>query len=338
MASVGSHGLLLFWFAAKITAAGDAHGQNPAMLAAAAYKNELFAHYVLILLAGVIFALGAYRIVILSVRYIRTLTCLSNNTQRYFQEPNYAFANFKQHFIYAPLFERRHCRDLRVWRVSFGIIPTRFQTIFLTGVVAMNIIFCFYKIEWQGTQQALLSHIRNRTGTLAVVNMIPLVIMAGRNNPLIGLLNIPYDNFNLMHRWFGRICILESIAHVAAFSKYMVDKTGWSAYTHAIGESKMLYTGVIGFIAFVVMLFQACKPLRSACYEIFLHMHIVLVITALIGLWIHLDGFQSRTYLIIVLIAWIVERLIRLLTLFYRNIGHGGTKATLEALPAPPHA
>ena len=206
------------------TAAAEAHGQSPAQLAAAAFDNELFAHYLVILLAAIVVALGIYRVVILSVQYIRTLTCLNNDTQRYFEEPSHAYGNFKQHLIYAPLFRKRHNRELRISSLSFGILPTRFQSLFLTAVVVMNIVFCAYKIEWHGNQSALLNHLRNRTGTLAVVNMIPLVIMAGRNNPLVTLLSISYDKFNLFHRWFGRIVVVETIVHVLAFTIMMVKK------------------------------------------------------------------------------------------------------------------
>ncbi len=59
----------------------------------------------------------------------------------------------------------------------------------------------------------LLQHLGNRAGTLAVVNLIPLVLLAGRNNPLISLLNISYDSFNLMHRWFGHIVVALAITH-----------------------------------------------------------------------------------------------------------------------------
>ena len=205
-------------------AAADAHGQSPAQLAAAAFDNELFAHYLLILLAGIAIALGVYRVVIHSVQYIRTLTCLNNDTQRYFRAPNHAFGNIKQHLLYAPLLRKRHNRELRISALNLGVLPTRFQSLFLTAVVLMNVIFCVYKIEWHGQQSALLSHLRNRTGTLAVVNMIPLVIMAGRNNPLILLLNVSFGNFNFIHRWFGRIVVVEAVVHVLAFTISMVNK------------------------------------------------------------------------------------------------------------------
>ena len=83
----------------------------------------------------------------------------------------------------------------------------------------------------------------------------------------------------------------------------------------------------------MVIVIQASKVLRSACYEIFLHVHIALVVAAIVGVWIHLDGFPERRYLNIVIIAWASERFVRLMTLIYRNFGRGNTKATLEALP-----
>ena len=40
--------------------------------------------------------------------------------------------------------------------------------------------------------------------------------MAGRNNPLVPLLGISFDTYNLLHRWLGRIVVLESVLHSLA--------------------------------------------------------------------------------------------------------------------------
>ena len=83
----------------------------------------------------------------------------------------------------------------------------------------MNVGLCVVGIEWsQAGTEVMSVHLRNRTGTLAVVNLIPLVMMAGRNNPLIKLLNISFDTFNLAHRWFGRIMVAEAVAHTVAWA------------------------------------------------------------------------------------------------------------------------
>ena len=104
-------------------------------------------------------------------------------------------------------------------RWGIGVLPTRFQTIFLSLVIGMNIALCATGIEWsQAGTPNMLDHLRNRAGTLAVVNLIPLVIMGGRNNPLIQGLKISFDTFNLVHRWFGRIIVIEAVVHTISFT------------------------------------------------------------------------------------------------------------------------
>ncbi len=192
------------------------HNETPAERAAATVDNTRFARYTLTVLAGIIVLLAIFRVVIHSVRYIRTLTCLNNDTQRYFRTPNLAYGAVKQHLLYAPLFRRRHLRELHFGWFHMGYVPSRFQSLFLTAVIIMNVTLSVAGIEWNGTRAAALSHLRNRTGTLSVINMIPLVVLAGRNNPLISLLSISFDNFNLVHRWFGRIVVLQALAHSVA--------------------------------------------------------------------------------------------------------------------------
>ena len=191
--------------------------------AAAELLNTRYAHDILIILTAAVVALGLYRITIVSVRYIRALTCLNNNTQRYFKAPPPTFATVKRHLLYAPLLRSRHSREFRLFSLNLGILPTRLQSIFLLGIVAMNVLFCTYRIPWHESQTALLAQLGDRTGVLSVVNMIPLVIMAGRNNVLIVCLNLSFDTFNLVHRFFGRVVIVEALIHSIAHIVKMVD-------------------------------------------------------------------------------------------------------------------
>ncbi|KAL8667255.1 MAG: hypothetical protein Q9202_000828 [Teloschistes flavicans] len=318
---------------ATSTANKQSHEESPAQKTAAAVDNYRFAKYTLYTLASVIFCLFVYRVVIHSVRYIRTLTCLNNDTQRYFKMPSLAFGALKQHLLYAPLFRRRHNREVHLGFFHLGYIPTRFQSLFLAGVITMNVTLSVWGIEWNGTRAAALSHLRNRTGALSVVNMIPLVVLAGRNNPLIGLLDISFDNFNLVHRWFGRIVVLQGLAHTIAEVMNIVDKSGWKTLQIAFHNSQMLMTGLVAIAAMVAILLQASAALRHAFYEAFLHIHIALVILTTVFLWKHLENTHPQKYLLAMIIIWVIERLTRFGVLLYRNIGRGGTKAELELLP-----
>ena len=85
----------------------------------------------------------------------------------------------------------------------YHLLRTLFYNLLLPATTIMNTVLWAYGIEWHGPLIALLKYLRNRSGTLAVANMIPLVLMAGRNNPFIKILGMPYDSFNMLHRWFG---------------------------------------------------------------------------------------------------------------------------------------
>ena len=74
---------------------------------------------------------------------------------------------------------------------------------------------------------------------------------------------------------------------------------------------------------------------RHAFYETFLHIHIALVSLILAALWIHLDGQQQKTYVKAVISIWVIERLIRLSSLIYRNVGRGGTNTNADVKVLP---
>lgn len=209
----------------KTSSAGGSSSTTLSPAAAAAAKaaeehNKQYAHFTLVTLAAAVFLFAVYRVILHAVRYIRTLTCLNNEKQMYFKSPNLTFGSLKEHLLYALLFRRRHNEELHItsgW--SFGMLPTRFQSLFLTGLIGMNVVLCVISIDWNNRNtSAMLTQLRNRTGTLSVVNMIPLVVLAGRNNPLVGLLNISFDSFNLVHRWFGRIVAVEAVVHTLAWT------------------------------------------------------------------------------------------------------------------------
>lgn len=166
-----------------------------------------------------------YRLATVAIQNLRTVACLSNDTQRYFAIPSPHWGKFKSMILYAPLFRTRHNREFKLSSaVNLGTLPSRFQSMFLGAIVATNVIICVYGIHWSTPRAQALSVLRNRTGTISVANLIPMVLMAGRSNPLIPLLNVSFDSFNMMHRWLGRVAVLEAIAHTLCWVVSKVDK------------------------------------------------------------------------------------------------------------------
>lgn len=180
--------------------------------------EKMFLIYFEILFGSIIVALTTYRLITLLIQHVRTLACLKNDTQRYFAVPNDNWARIKQHVMYAPVFRTRHNREFRLSEAThFGTLPTRFQALVLVTYLGTNMIFCAVSIPWADERKRALTVFRDRTGVLAVANMLPLFLMAGRNNPLVPMLGISFDTFNLIHRWVGRMVVLEAICHSTAF-------------------------------------------------------------------------------------------------------------------------
>jgi hypothetical protein len=187
-----------------------------------------------------------FRAVMLLIKYVRTISGLSNNQQGFFSQPNDLYASIKTHILDAPLCRKRHNREFRISAaINVGTLPTRFETLVLLGYFGMNVAYCVISIEWSGKSEVVLKELRNRTGQLAVMNMMPLFLLAGRNNPLIRILGISFNDFNLIHRWIGRVVVLESFAHTAAWTINKVNQSGWSAVSQALSHSQLILTGTI---------------------------------------------------------------------------------------------
>ncbi|RYP60239.1 hypothetical protein DL769_008200 [Monosporascus sp. CRB-8-3] len=291
---------------------GQASGWTPHM------ENAALSNFLLVLCGGLSVLVIIWRLTTLLV------------------QPSPKFSWLKKNLLYAPLFRKRHNREFQLSSaVNVGTLPTRFQFFFLLGYFALNVAFCVINIPFFESYDDVARQVRNRSGTLATVNMIPLFLLAGRNNPLIGLLGISFDTFNLMHRWFGRIVALESVCHVVAFWCGSASRKGWAAAFKTSYTVPYMLAGFISVCAFVAISFQAASIARHAYYEFFKIVHILLAIAAFVGLWYHLgmEGLDAIKWLVPVIPIWGGDRFLRFARVVYHNFGNGGNKTVVEALP-----
>ena len=150
--------------------------------------------------------------------HLRRLSSFNNGQQRYFASTDSRFAKLKDHLIYAPLFRVRHNREFQLsTAINMGNLPSRFHAFIVFSIIVLNTVLCVVTVPYKQNEETLSGVVRNRSGTMATVNLIPLVLMAGRNNPLITLLHVPFDTWNLIHRWLGRVVVLETLIHIFAW-------------------------------------------------------------------------------------------------------------------------
>lgn len=180
-------------------------------------SNEELSNYLLIICGSVTIAVIIWKVADKVNKLIRKVSSLNNDRQRYWAVPSPNLAALKRHVLYAPIFSKRHNREIQLSKaVNIGTLPSRFQLLFLIAYFATNVVFCVIQIPYAESLEIAAAQLRNRSGVLSTLNMIPLFLLAGRNNPLIPLLGISFDTYNLLHRWFGRIAILEALVHTLA--------------------------------------------------------------------------------------------------------------------------
>ena len=291
-------------------------------------------------------SLGMLVMVILGVRvqgrfraHLRHITSMGMSGQQrtYWARNQSNWWKIKKHLLYAPLWTKRQNLEIKLSSaVNIRIHPTRFQTLFLITYLLSNFAYCALLNYGEVDKYAAVAELRGRSGMLAVVNMVPLVILAGRNNPLIPLLQISFDTYNLLHRWMGRIVVLETSIHMTAWAYVEHAATGWSGIRLNIMTNSIIGWGTLGTISIVVILLSSPSPIRHAFYETFLNLHIILAFVTMIGVLAHceLAHVPRTSYIWAVIILWVAERVTRMALIFYRNLSRQSwTKATVEQLP-----
>ena len=245
----------------------------------------------------------------------------------------------KRHLLYAPLFNVRHNRELQLSKaVSIGTLPGRFHMLILTFYTATNIAYCII-LDWNNpSSESVAADLRGRSGWLALINLVPTVLFALRNNPLIHILNVSYDTFNLFHRWLARMVVLQSLLHTIAWLVNTSIAGGAPAIGMALNASTSYRWGMIATVVFTFLAFVASSPIRHAWYETFINGHRVMVLVALIGVWVHIAAadLPQLPYLRAIWVMWGGEWAFRVWRIYHSNISMrtGITKVTVEALPA----
>ena len=304
--------------------------------------NYLFINVLLAVFFGLMAATLVFRVCNLGNMYLRFLHATGTGREKqtmWKTNKTEWWPWIKRHLLYAPLFSKRHNQVIKLTSVvTFGTLPSRFHSILLFTFVGMNLAYCAVLDYHNKNRYAIFAEWRGRTGALATVNLIPTILFAMRNNPLIPLLQVSYDTFNLLHRWMARIVIIESILHTLAYGLSSIEQKGWHKTTEAIRGSDFMVWGCVGTLTFIFLGIQAWSPLRHAFYETFLTFHKLGAGFALAGVYVHTDvgKLPQLTYVQLVVAFWAAEYFFRLCRILYRNWArqHGVTQVTIEALPA----
>lgn len=273
--------------------------------------------------------------------YLRHINCLSGTRreQLFWSLERYSiWPVIKKYAIHSPLFWKRHHREFQLSSaMNMGVLPTRLHTILLVLYTASQLAYCAILDYAVNERAALVAELRGRSGILAVLNMIPLVIFAGRNNLLIWLLGISYDTYNIFHRWLGRMVVLEAIVHTISWFVNASNEQSFADAIDRIRTTPFFAYGALGTFAMLFIFIQSPSPIRHAFYETFLHLHQFAALLVIISLYyhMHLDALPLLSWIYLIIGTWIFERSMRWLRRFRMNISlrNGSTMVVVKALP-----
>jgi hypothetical protein len=296
-------------------------------------------------------SLGILCLIVLTIRLaeiawskLRQVSAMSvpGENQVYWKHSQWSWMPaLKKHLIYAPLWNKRHNREIKLSNaISIGTLPSRLHFIILGGYLTSNLIYMFF-LKWLTVNKyALCAEIRGRSGTLAAVNMVPLIILAGRNNPLIGMLKISFDTYNLLHRWMGRVVVIETVIHTIAWLIVQLADGGWDSVNLRLITESFIASGFCGTIALVLLLVLSLGPIRHAFYETFLNVHIILAAIIFACTWVHcvtanVGTLPQLPWVIAIFLLWFADRAGRMFRQVYNNwSSRGFTEASVSAMPS----
>ena len=271
------------------------------------------------------------------------LSCAAGNPreQRFWAEnKTHWWPWLKENLLYAPLWKVRHNREFQLSTAySMGTLPSRGHTFILVAYLITNIAYCL-NVAYDQPVEPTVAELRGRSGSLAAFNLVLTVLFALRNNPLIWILGVPYDTFNLFHRWIARLAIFESILHILFWTGNTVHAGGWHAVREAFSagtQAASYVNGLVGGVLLCIIAVQAWSPIRHAFYETFLNIHKLAVAGALVTIYFHLDldSLPQTPWLVLALCLWSLEFLFRIIRILYYNVSLSRAYApvTIEALP-----
>ena len=278
---------------------------------------------------GVCLVVGLYRIM---KRFMKNVSLVPRSV-----------SNVVSKYILVPaLFGRRHLEPLPY---KLGYVPSRGLSLFIFLYVSINIVFSAADIHlvwpatwWSSPRIETSNNVADRTGVLSLANMALTVVFSGRNTLVIAITGWSQTTTLTIHRWAARVSAVQAIVHSIVYSVQFYWNGGSSGYYRDMAFPGY-YWGAVGTVALAIVLPFAILPLRAKFYEVFLLLHIALVVVAFVGTWYHIylvygaqNYYGFQIWLFVAFAFWGFDRLVRFIRLAILNI-RGRSDTEFQLLP-----
>ncbi|KAK4447967.1 ferric reductase like transmembrane component-domain-containing protein [Podospora aff. communis PSN243] len=218
--------------------------------------------------------------------------------------------------ITPPLLGTKHRQPLSFSSVPLALLPTRGQSLYITLLSLLNIIFLVAPYVHHHPQSTFISRaaqnlsiIGNRAGVMAMGNAAAIFLFSARNNPLLWITDWSYSTYLTLHRWLGYWVVIHTVLHSVMLWGY------YATYKSYAAEFARLYWqwGIVGTVAVVGIWVSSRLVVRQRVYELFLVSHVVLALVFLLGYYYHIwylyeYNWGYEIWMFVCAGIWAVER------------------------------
>lgn len=195
------------------------------------------------------------------------------------------------------------------------VLPSNATSLSILLFLGLNIFYFLYRVPFTVLTTFVFA---DRTGLLFAANLPLLYLFAAKNQPIVFLTGYSYESLNIFHRRLGELMCLLALIHSAGMVVVWYTILYPRIDVWQFLAIKMIWLGLLAFISYEVLYLTSLGSFRQRFYELFLGIHIVLQVAALILLWFHHHG--SRPYVGIALGIFLLDRLIFRLALKTRSV------------------
>lgn len=223
---------------------------------------------------------------------------------------------FRQKIANPATFNRKHGVPAKWMHFINMSVPTRAQTLVLSGYWIMFIIFNLVNYNYfDDSTVSLDSMIAARTGLLACTHLPLLFLFAGRNNILLYLTNWSYDTMSCYHRWLARGMYTMAFVHSVAFTT-SYKKVG---RYYSFSRSTIVW-GIVATVLGAFILFFSLRHFREHAYEFFLLFHKAFVVFFLIGMFYHVTPVAFSEWIWVTIGIWAFDRAARVIRIIISGL------------------
>lgn len=185
-------------------------------------------------------------------------------------------------------------------------LPSNGTTLAVLAFIGLQVFYTFFKIS---LSLSMLFVFADRTSLVFVANLPLLYLFAAKNQPIKHLTGYSYESLNIIHRRLGEVMCLLALLHSAGMIGV------WYTVLQPAGIPlinflliKMILLGTGAFVAYEMLYFTSLGSFRQRWYELFLGIHVVLQVAALVLVWFH--HRRSRWYVGVALAIFLIDRLV----------------------------